>query len=58
MATIPGPMAIALGTITPVQLAKTKPQVTKTGPPAPTLWVAVKPTNQMTCDRLGGVFHW
>ena len=36
MATIAGPMAIASGTTTPLQLAKTKPQVTKTGPPVPT----------------------
>ena len=35
MATIAGHMAIALGTATPGQRAKTKPQVTKTGPPAP-----------------------
>ena len=56
MATIAGPMAIALGTIIPVELAKAKPHVTKTGPPIPTLWAAVKPTNQKICDRSGGVF--
>ena len=58
MATIAGPMAIVLGTITQVQLAKTKPQASKTGPPAPTLWAAVTPTNWKTCERSGGVFPW
>ena len=58
MATIAGAMAIALGTTAPAQLAKTKPQVTKTGPPMPTCWAAVKPTNWKTCDRPGGVFSW
>ena len=36
MATIALPMAIASGITTPAQLAKTKPQVTKTRPPVPT----------------------
>ena len=56
MAIIAGHMGIVLETNTPATHAKTKHQVTRTGPPATTPWAAAKPTNLNTDDIQGGVF--
>ena len=50
MATIVGHMATVLETNTQVPPAKTKPLATKTLPPVPTPWVAVRPTNPAPLD--------
>ena len=56
MAIIAGHMGIALETNTTAKHAKTKPQATRTEPPATTPWAVAKPINLNTYDIQGGVF--
>ena len=56
MAIMAGHMGIALETNTTAKHAKTKPQATRTEPPATTPWAVAKPINLNTYDIQGGVF--
>ena len=56
MATTVGHTATVLETNTQVPPAKTKSLATKTMPPVPTPWVAVRPTNPALLDSEGGVY--
>ena len=56
VAIIAGHMDIALEANTTAKHAKTKPQATRTEPPATTPWAVAKPINLNTYDIQGGVF--